>query len=133
MSTGAPRQPLTTKEGWNAFVSRSSRPEPPRLLAKADLERLDPDERELYDYARMDYHSELNLINTPDIRKIITVAADGRLGGGHGQQKRGLPASGIKPGMPARLRFRPMGAPGIPWPGAKPQPVPKAPRAVAPP
>jgi len=65
VSTDVPRLPLNTKEGWSAFVSRSSRPEPPRLLSGADLERLDPDEQELYDYARMDYHSELNLINTP--------------------------------------------------------------------
>ena len=59
MSADLPRHPLATKEGWAAFVSRS-RPEPPRLLAGTDLERLDPDERELYNYARMDYHSELD-------------------------------------------------------------------------
>jgi hypothetical protein len=72
VSTDGPRHPLTTREGWNAFVSRPTLPEPPRLLAAADLERLDPDERDLYNYARMDYHSELNLVATPDIRKITT-------------------------------------------------------------
>jgi len=95
VSTDAPRQPPNTKEGWNAFVSRPSRPEPPRLLAEADLERLDPDERELYDYARMDYHSELNLINTPDLRKIIT-AGEKLVIGNRGKQlgRRGLIVSG---------------------------------------
>ena len=72
MSTdGPPRHPLATKEGWAAFVSRS-RPEPPGLLSEGDLERLDPDERELYDCARMDYHSEVQLVATPDIQKITT-------------------------------------------------------------
>jgi hypothetical protein len=95
VSTDAPRLPPNTKEGWNAFVSRPSRPEPPRLLAEADLERLDPDERELYDYARMDYHSELNLINTPDIRKVIT-AGEKLVIGNRGKQlgRRGLIVSG---------------------------------------
>lgn len=95
MSLEAPRLPLNTKEGWSAFVSRPSRPEPPRLLPEADLERLDPDERELYDDARMDYHGELNLINTPDIRKIIT-AGEKLAVGNRGKQlgRRGLIVSG---------------------------------------
>ncbi len=74
MSADGPRHPLATREGWAAFVSRS-RPEPPRLLAAADLERLDAAEREIYDDARMDYHSELQLVATPDIRKITTTGA----------------------------------------------------------
>ena len=68
------RHPLATKEGWAAFVSRS-RPEPPRLLPDADLARLDPAEREIYDEARQDYHSELLLVATPDIRQITTVGS----------------------------------------------------------
>jgi hypothetical protein len=68
------RHPLATREGWAAFVSRS-RPEPPRLLSAADMERLDAAEREIYDDARMDYHSELVLVATPDIRKITTTGA----------------------------------------------------------
>jgi hypothetical protein len=68
------RHPLATREGWAAFVSRS-RPEPPRLLPADDLERLDAAEREIYDDARMDYHSELLLVATPDIRKITTTGA----------------------------------------------------------
>jgi len=68
------RHPLATREGWAVFVSRS-RPEPPRLLSAGDLERLDAAEREIYDDARMDYHSELVLVATPDIRKITTTGA----------------------------------------------------------
>ena len=68
------RHPLATKEGWAAFVSRS-RPEPPRLLPGADLARLDPAEREIYDEARQDYHSELLLVATPDIRQITATGA----------------------------------------------------------
>lgn len=68
------RHPLATKEGWAAFVSRS-RPEPPRLLPGADLARLDAAEREVYDEARQDYHSELLLVATPDIRQITTTGA----------------------------------------------------------
>ena len=95
MSTDGPRHPLTTREGWNAFVSRSTLPEPPRLLAAADLERLDPDERDLYNYARMDYHSELNLVATPDIRK-ITTTGEKLIIGNRGKQlgRRGLIVSG---------------------------------------
>jgi len=71
---GELRHPLATKEGWAAFVSRS-RPEPPRLLPDADLQRLDPAEREIYDEARQDYHSELLLVATPDIRQITTTGS----------------------------------------------------------
>ena len=74
MSGDGLRHPLATKEGWAAFVSRS-RPEPPRLLAAADLERLDAAEREIYDEARMDYHSALLLVATPDIRQITMTGA----------------------------------------------------------
>jgi hypothetical protein len=95
VSADAPRQPPNTKEGWNAFVSQPSRPEPPRLLSAADLERLDPDEREIYDDARMTYHGGLNLINTPDIRKVIT-AGEKLIIGNRGKQlgRRGLIVSG---------------------------------------
>jgi TniB protein len=68
------RQPLTTKEGWAAFVSRSQ-PDPPRLLTDGDLNRIDPLERKIYDEARMDYHSELLLVATPDIRQITTTGS----------------------------------------------------------
>lgn len=68
------RHPLATKEGWAAFVSRAH-PEPPRLLPESDLKRLDPVEREIYNEARQDYHSELLLVATPDIRQITTIGS----------------------------------------------------------
>lgn len=66
------RHPLTTKAGWHAFVSRSI-PTPPTLLSKSDFARLDEVEREIYNDARRDYHSELLLVATPSIRKITNV------------------------------------------------------------
>jgi hypothetical protein len=91
----SPRNPPTTKEGWSAFVSGASLPEPPRLLAAADLARLEADERELYDDARMDYHNELNLVATPDIRK-ITTAGERLIISNRGKQlgRKGLIVSG---------------------------------------
>jgi hypothetical protein len=90
-----PRHPLATREGWSTFVSGASLPEPPRLLAAADLDRLDPDERELYDCARQDYHSELTLVATPDILK-ITRAGQRLITSNRGKQlgRRGLIVSG---------------------------------------
>ncbi len=72
--SGDLRHPLTTREGWAAFVSRA-RPEPPRLLPASDLERLADVEREIYDETRQDYHSELLLVATPDIRQITTTGS----------------------------------------------------------
>ena len=74
ISGGDLRHPLTTREGWAAFVSRP-RPEPPRLLPGSDLERLTAAEREIYHEARQDYHSELLLVATPDIRQITTTGS----------------------------------------------------------
>jgi hypothetical protein len=68
------RHPLTTREGWAAFVSRA-RPEPPRLLPASDLGRLTGVERDIYDETRQDYHSELLLVATPDIRQITTTGS----------------------------------------------------------
>lgn len=88
------RQPPTTKEGWAAFVSRS-RPEPPRLLPPGDLGRLTGAEREIYDEARTDYHSEVLLVATPDIRQ-ITATGSKLIVGNRGKQlgRRGLIVSG---------------------------------------
>ena len=88
------RHPLATREGWAAFVSRS-RPEPPRLLPDADAARLDPVEREVYDEARQDYHSELLLVATPGIRQ-ITMTGSKLIVNNRGKQlgRRGLIVSG---------------------------------------
>jgi Cdc6-like AAA superfamily ATPase len=94
VSGGDLRQPLTTREGWAAFVSRA-RPDPPRLLPAGDLERLTGAEREIYDEARMDYHSELLLVATPDIRQ-VTATGSKLIVGNRGKQlgRRGLIVSG---------------------------------------
>ena len=61
--------PLTTKEGWRRFVDKE--PSPPALLSDAELARLNPARRAGYDEARIDYHSDLPLVNTPVIRQVI--------------------------------------------------------------
>jgi Cdc6-like AAA superfamily ATPase len=66
------RHPLATKEGWRAFVSQA-RPVAPALLDENDWKRLDDVERDIYDDARRDYHSELLLVATPQIRQITSV------------------------------------------------------------
>ena len=69
------RHPLVTREGWAAFVSSPVVPAPPPLLPAADLERLNQAEREIYDDARMHYHSQMRVIATPDIRKIMATGS----------------------------------------------------------
>lgn len=58
--------PLTTKEGWNRWVGRDrSAPE-----LRGDWCELAPSERADYDDTRLDYHSELIVVNTPAIQDI---------------------------------------------------------------
>ena len=88
------RHPMSTKSGWHAFVSRS-KPTPPTLLPESDFERLDEVEREIYNEARRDYHSELLLVATPSIRKISSVGMK-LIANNRGKQlgRRGLIVSG---------------------------------------
>ncbi|GAA3801677.1 TniB family NTP-binding protein [Streptomyces chiangmaiensis] len=65
--------PLTTKEGWIAFVAETTTA--PAVLAPAALQRLTEPERTAYDQAREDYHAQLVIVSTPTIRH---VAATGR-------------------------------------------------------
>jgi hypothetical protein len=65
-----PDNPLTTKEGWGAFVRHA--PEPPVLLTAKELAALSPHRRSAYDEMRRDYHSDLPLVNTPTIQKVIS-------------------------------------------------------------
>jgi hypothetical protein len=64
--------PLTTKEGWRRFVDKT--PEPPILLASDALARLGAAERVDYDEARIDYHADLPLVNTPIIRQVVATS-----------------------------------------------------------
>jgi hypothetical protein len=65
-----PDNPLTTKEGWGAFVRHT--PEPPALLSAEELVALPPRRRSGYDEMRRDYHSDLPLVNTPTIQRVIS-------------------------------------------------------------
>jgi hypothetical protein len=55
---------------WQTTALSRGRPQPPQLLAADDLERLTETERGIYDEARADYHNEVLLVATPDIRQI---------------------------------------------------------------
>ncbi|APE10924.1 TniB family NTP-binding protein [Rhodococcus ruber] len=62
-----PDEPLTTKEGWSRWVGRDRRA--PELRCEwADLDSL---ERVAYDDARLDYHSDLIVVNTPTIQEVV--------------------------------------------------------------
>ncbi|MEN1891198.1 hypothetical protein [Streptomyces mirabilis] len=54
--------PLTTKEGWAAFVAETVAP--PVVLPPAALQRLPESERAEYDRAREDYHAQLVMVST---------------------------------------------------------------------
>jgi hypothetical protein len=64
--------PLTSKEGWRRFVDKE--PAPPALLPAAALTGLDTAQRAGYDEARIDYHADLPLVNTPVIRQVISTS-----------------------------------------------------------
>jgi Bacterial TniB protein len=57
--------PLTTKEGWAAFVRHE--PAPPQLLPAAG-----PADRAACDEARREYHADLPLVSTPVLQKVIS-------------------------------------------------------------
>ncbi|KQY38748.1 ATP/GTP-binding protein [Nocardia sp. Root136] len=61
-----PDAPLTTKEGWGLWVGRDRTS--PEL--RSDWLDLSPAERDDYDDARLDYHSDLIVVNTPTIQDI---------------------------------------------------------------
>jgi hypothetical protein len=61
-----PDAPLTTKEGWTRWVGRDRTA--PEL--RADWRELTPPERADYDEIRLDYHSDLIVVNTPTIQDI---------------------------------------------------------------
>jgi hypothetical protein len=63
-----PDEPLTTKEGWARWAHQDARP--PQLHPGWDDLALA--ERADYDEQRLDYHSDLIVVNTPTIRDVIT-------------------------------------------------------------
>jgi hypothetical protein len=64
--------PLTTKEGWQRFVDKQ--PDPPTLLDDAPLAGLSTVQRVAYDEARIEYHADLPLVNTPVIRQVVATS-----------------------------------------------------------
>ena len=64
--------PLTTKEGWRRFVDKE--PDPPALLSEAALAGLSTVQRVGYDEARIEYHADLPLVNTPVIRQVVATS-----------------------------------------------------------
>jgi hypothetical protein len=65
-------EPLTTKEGWRRFVDRQ--PAAPDAHDPATIELLTGKQRQAYDEARLGYHADLPLANTPTIQKVIFTA-----------------------------------------------------------
>ncbi len=63
------RMPTTTLEGWRRFVLDDPLAVTP--LADDDWKALDEQARDAYDEARVDYHSELIIVETPTIREVL--------------------------------------------------------------
>jgi Bacterial TniB protein len=61
---------LTTLEGWRRFVDHV--PAVPDLLDRQACQHLDPHRRLDYDEARLAHHSQLLVVATPTVRKVIT-------------------------------------------------------------
>ncbi|WP_326720682.1 MULTISPECIES: TniB family NTP-binding protein [unclassified Streptomyces] len=67
-----PDSPLTTKEGWRRFVEHES--SPPALLTAVQRAALSSKEELRDDELRRNYHSDLPLVNTPTIQKVIATS-----------------------------------------------------------
>jgi hypothetical protein len=65
-----PDSPLTTKEGWAAFVRHE--PAPPLPLPAAGPAALAAGDRAACDEARREYHADLPLVSTPVLQKVIS-------------------------------------------------------------
>jgi hypothetical protein len=63
------RMPTTTLQGWNQFVSAD--PVCFVLLAEDDWRSLGGPDREAYEEAQANYHSELIVVETPTIREVL--------------------------------------------------------------
>ncbi|MFJ5116169.1 TniB family NTP-binding protein [Streptomyces sp. NPDC088551] len=63
------RMPTTTLEGWRRFVDED--PIAFDLLAVDDWKALGPRARDEYDEGRVNYHSELIIVETPTVRDVL--------------------------------------------------------------
>jgi len=88
------RHPLTSKEGWAAFIAEAVAP--PVLLPPAALQKLTGAERADYDAAREDYHAKLVIVSTPTIRHVTATGRKRILLNKHQHSaRRGLIVSGL--------------------------------------
>lgn len=60
---------VATLDSWRAFVEHD--PEPVTLLTEAELDRLTPEERLVYDDERSDYHAALPALKTPILDRTV--------------------------------------------------------------
>lgn len=90
--------PLTTKEGWRAFVDRDA--SMPELLPSDRWKRLGELDRERYDQARLKHHAQLVVVATPTIRQVahlvrrLVLLNRGQVGARRGLVVTGSPATG---------------------------------------
>ncbi|MGR6918800.1 TniB family NTP-binding protein [[Actinomadura] parvosata] len=60
---------LTTLEGWRQFTRYAT--QPPELLPTRQWEKLDNEERFLYDEHRLDYHTRMDVVATSLLRQVV--------------------------------------------------------------
>lgn len=63
------RPPTTTLDGWRRFVEED--PVVFELLAEDDWIALEEPDRDQYDEGRVNYHSELIIVETPTVREVL--------------------------------------------------------------
>lgn len=62
-------EPLTIKEGWRRFVDHD--PIPPEVLTPEQISAMDALDIEMHQVLRLNYHSQLVIVNTPIVSWVI--------------------------------------------------------------
>ncbi|RSS89165.1 ATP/GTP-binding protein [Streptomyces sp. WAC05292] len=85
---------LTTLDGWRKFAAGP--PSPPLLLTAAELAKLSPTERALYDDDRLDHHARMLVVATSFVEKTVVCGRRLVLLNRHAiSARRGLMVSGL--------------------------------------
>ncbi|MGW3589166.1 TniB family NTP-binding protein [Streptomyces fungicidicus] len=85
---------LTTLDGWRRFTAGP--PAPPVLLAPAELDKLSPAQRALYDEDRLDHHARMLVVATSFVEKTVVCGRRLVLLNRHAiSARRGLMVSGL--------------------------------------
>jgi hypothetical protein len=93
VSPRAVDHPLTTKEGWTAFLTEAIAPPP--VLTPAQVQHLDAPERDAHEQQREAYHARLVIVSTPTIRHVTATGRSRILLNRHQTSaRRGLIVSG---------------------------------------